>query len=225
MAGLRCSPRIFLTSSMEGPVYLKQVYEFVKAKGGLCISDEVQTGFGRTGTNFWDFQNHGVKPDIVTMAKGIGNGTPLGAIATTAEVAKSLTKRIHFNTYGGNPVSCAIGRAVLKVIDEEKIQENALVVGKYLKDGLTKLQSKYDIIGDVRGKGLMLGVELVKDRKTKAPATEETGKVFEACKDMGVLIGKGGLYGNVFRIKPPMCITKADVDVTLQALDKAFQKL
>lgn len=159
------------------------------------------------------------------MAKGIGNGTPLAAVVTTREIAETLTKRIHFNTYGGNPVSMAIARAVLKSIDEDKCQENSLVVGKKLKDGLLKLQEKYEMVGDVRGKGLMLGMELVKDRKTKTPATQETNQVFERVKDMGLLVGKGGFYGNVFRIKPPMCVNSQDVDFVLDVFDIALKEI
>lgn len=226
VAGFICEPIQGVGGTIVMPDgYLKSVYKHVRDHGGLCIADEVQTGFGRTGTHYWGFESHGVMPDIVTMAKGIGNGAPLAAVVTTPQVAASLTKRIHFNTYGGNPVSSAIGRAVLRVIDEEGIQKNALELGAYMKTGLEKLKEKHTIIGDVRGQGLMLGVELVKDRTTKQPATQETAQVFERTKDMGVLIGKGGLYGNVFRIKPPMCINKENVDELMYVLDKALGEL
>ncbi|GAB4815989.1 hypothetical protein N2152v2_003035 [Parachlorella kessleri] len=205
--------------------YLPEVYQTIREAGGVCIADEVQTGFGRTGLHFWGFESQGVIPDIVTMAKGIGNGLPLGAVVTTPEIAATLNRRIHFNTYGGNPVCAAGGRAVLKVIEEEGIQAKAADVGGYLLEGLRRLQAKYDIIGDVRGQGLMVGVELVKDRTTKAPATAETVEVVERCKDMGVLLGKGGLYGSCLRIKPPMCITKPDIDFMLECLDTAFAGL
>jgi len=203
--------------------YLKHVYQYVRQAGGLCVSDEVQTGFGRTGTHFWGFQNYGVVPDIVTMAKGIGNGAALAAVATTPEIAKSLTNRIHFNTFGGNPVASAIGKAVLQVIEEEGIQKNALEIGNYLKAQLNDLKSRYELIGDVRGRGLMLGMEMVKNRKTKEPASAETAAIFEKAKDYGLLIGKGGLFGNVFRIKPPMCITKADADFIIAVLDRSIK--
>jgi len=185
----------------------------------------VQTGFGRTGTHYWGFQTQNVMPDIVTMAKGMGNGVPLAAVATTDEIAKTVARKLFFNTYGGNPVSCAVGRAVLRVIDKEGIQHKALVNGTYLKEKLVALQKKHSVIGHVRGKGLMLGVELVKDRQTKEPASAECAQVFETAKDLGLLIGKGGLYGNVLRIKPPMCITKEDIDFTHDVLDQAFSKL
>ena len=204
------------------PNYLGEVYEIVRAHGGLCIADEVQTGFGRTGDHYWGFQNYGVTPDIVVMAKGLGNGAPIAAVATRREIAEALTQRIHFNTYGGNPVSTAAALAVLEVIDEEALQENSKVVGGHLKAGLQKLQAKHAVIGDVRGKGLMLGVELVKDRTTKEPDPQATGKVLEVTRELGVLIGKGGISGNVLRIKPPMCITREDADFALAALDRAF---
>jgi alanine-glyoxylate transaminase / (R)-3-amino-2-methylpropionate-pyruvate transaminase len=205
--------------------YLQRVYETVRGAGGLCIADEVQTGFGRTGSNYWGFQNHGVTPDIVTMAKGIGNGAPLAAVATRADIASSLGQKIHFNTYGGNPVSCAIGREVLRVIDDEQTQRNSAERGAQFLDGFRRLQEKHDIIGDVRGKGLMLGAELVTDRETKAPATQEVAQIFEELKNQQILVGKGGLYSNVFRIKPPMCITADDVDYTLQAFDRCLSNL
>jgi alanine-glyoxylate transaminase/(R)-3-amino-2-methylpropionate-pyruvate transaminase len=202
--------------------YLKEVYAIVREHGGLCISDEVQTGFGRTGDHYWGFQNFDVVPDFVTMAKGIGNGAPLAAVTTRMDIAKALTQRLHFNTFGGNPVSMAAGLAVLDIIDEEGIQERARVLGARLKSGLQKLQRSHRIVGDVRGLGLMLGVELVRDRATKEPAKQEAIDVLEATREMGLLIGKGGLDGNVLRIKPPMCITEADVDFALDVFDQAF---
>ncbi len=144
---------------------------------------------------------------------------------TTPDIANSLANRIHFNTFGGNPVSCAMGKAVLEVIDRENLQQNCLETGEYLIDGLNNLMSKYDLIGDVRGRGLMTGVELVKDRKTKEPAKDGCARVFERTKEMGLLIGKGGLYGNVLRIKPPMCITREDVDFIIGVLDAAFGEM
>jgi alanine-glyoxylate transaminase/(R)-3-amino-2-methylpropionate-pyruvate transaminase len=202
--------------------YFQEAYKITRENGGLCIADEVQTGFGRTGANYWGFQNFGVTPDIVTMAKGIGNGVPLGAVTTRMDIARSLTQRIHFNTFGGNPVSMAAGLAVLDVIDEDGLQENSRVVGGHLIEGLRKLQKRHALIGDVRGMGLMIGVELVRDRATREPAKQETLDVLEACREMGMLIGKGGLDGNVLRIKPPMCITIEDADYALEVLDRAF---
>ena len=202
--------------------YLKEAYKITRDNGGLCIADEVQTGFGRTGDHYWGFQNFDVVPDFVTMAKGIGNGVPLAAVTTRMEIAQALTQRIHFNTFGGNPVCMAAGLAVLDVIDEDGLQENSRVIGKRLKDGFRDLAKSHQLIGDVRGMGLMLGVELVRDRKTKEPAKKETLALLEAAREMGVLVGKGGLDGNVLRIKPPMCITAEDADFTLDVLDRAL---
>ncbi|MGE5231406.1 MAG: aspartate aminotransferase family protein [Deltaproteobacteria bacterium] len=203
------------------PNYLPEAYEIVRRHGGLCITDEVQTGFARTG-HFWGFQHSGVVPDIVTMAKGIGNGMPLAAVSTRREIAEALAQRLHFNTFGGNPVSTAAGLAVLDVIETEKLAENARVVGARLKAGLQALMPRHPLIGDVRGLGLMLGVELVRDRHTKEPATAETLEVLERLREAGVLAGKGGLAGNVLRIKPPLCLTPEDADFAVAALDYAL---
>jgi len=204
--------------------YFQIVYEEVRKAGGLCIADEVQTGFGRTGTKFWGFENWDVVPDIVTMAKGIGNGTALGAVTTTPEIAKALVGKLHFNTFAGNPVQATYGLSTLDVIDEEGIQENALRVGGRLKAGLESLMDKHPIIGEVRGMGLMLGVELVRDRQTKEPAGSEAAEVLELARERGLLLGKGGLDGNVLRIKPPMCITADDADFLLACLDEVLEE-
>ena len=205
--------------------FLPEAHALAREHGGVCIADEVQTGFGRMGSHFWGFERAGVMPDIVTMAKGIGNGFPLAAVVTTPEIAQTLTRAQHFNTYGGNPVVSAVGRAVLRTIDEDGLQENAAIVGAYLKRRLTELQDKHDVIGIVRGDGLMLGMELVKDRATKEHAPAETAQVFERMKELGVLIGKGGMNGSVFRIKPPMCMTMADADFLADAMDQAMGEL
>jgi alanine-glyoxylate transaminase/(R)-3-amino-2-methylpropionate-pyruvate transaminase len=146
-------------------------------------------------------------------------------VVTRPDIAQALASRIHFNTFGGNPVVCAQGRAVLQVIDREHLQENSLQVGNHLREGFRKLSEKHNIIGDARGKGLMLGIELVKDRTTKEPAKDECVQVFETARELGLLIGKGGLFGNTLRIKPPMCITHADADFMLEVLDVAFSGL
>ncbi len=202
--------------------YLSEAYSIVREHGGLCIADEVQTGFGRTGDHYWGFQNFDVVPDFVVMAKGIGNGVPLAAVTTRLEIAQALTQRIHFNTFGGNPVCMAAGNAVLDVIEEDGLQENCRVVGSRLKSGLRKLMKEHRIIGDVRGMGLMLGVELVRDRDTKEPAKQEAMHVLEATREMGMLIGKGGIDNTVLRIKPPMCITAADADFAIDVFHSAF---
>lgn len=202
--------------------YLKHAYEHARAAGGVCIADEVQAAFGRTGTHYWGFETQGVIPDIVTLAKGIGNGCPLAAVVTTPEIAGALTQRAHFNTFGGNPVVSAQGKAVLEVIDREGLQANSLRIGAQLKSGLVQLAAKHSLIGEVRGLGLMLGVELVKDRATKVPAREECAAVFEKCREFGLLVGKGGFHGNVLRIKPPMCLTSADADFLVDVVDAAL---
>jgi alanine-glyoxylate transaminase/(R)-3-amino-2-methylpropionate-pyruvate transaminase len=205
--------------------YLKQTYEYVRAAGGVCIADEVQTGFGRTGTHFWGFETQGVIPDIVTMAKGIGNGAPLGAVVTTPKIAAVMSQKVHFNTFGGNPVVSAIGTAVLEVIEQEKTQANCLELGAYILAGLEKLKAKHKIIGDVRGKGLLLGIEFVKDRATKEPAKEACAQVVENARELGLLLGKGGLWGQTIRFAPPMNITKADADFLLAVLDESVAAL
>ena len=210
-------------ATMGAPNYLREAYAVVREHGGLCISDEIQTGFGRTGEYYWGFESFGVVPDIVTTAKGLGNGSPIAAVTTRAEVARTLAQRNHFNTFGGNPVSTAAALATLDVIDEEGLQENCRVLGHRLRTGLERLQRDHALVGDVRGMGLMLGVELVRDRGTKEPAKQETLDVLEAAREGGVLIGKGGLDGNVLRIKPPMCVTAADVDFALDVLDAALR--
>jgi len=205
--------------------YLKHAYEHVRAAGGLCIADEVQAGFGRTGAHYWGFETQDVIPDIVTMAKGIGNGCPLGAVVTTPKIAAALAQRTHFNTFGGNPVVCAQGSAVLDVIDREKLQANSLKIGNRILAGLGQLREKHNIIGDVRGKGLLLGIELVKDRQSKEPAREECGQVMETCKDMGLLLGKGGLWGQTISFSPPMCANEQDADFLLEVVDRALGSL
>jgi alanine-glyoxylate transaminase/(R)-3-amino-2-methylpropionate-pyruvate transaminase len=190
----------------------------------VCIADEVQTGFGRTGTHYWGFETQGVIPDIVTMAKGIGNGCPLGAVVTTPKIAATLAARTHFNTFGGNPVVSAQALAVLDVIEREKLQENALRIGNRILAGLNKLKEKHNIIGDVRGKGLLLGIELVKDRQSKEPAREECAQVVEIAREMGLLLGKGGLWGQTVRFSPPMCVNEQDADFLLEVLDRSLNE-
>ena len=207
------------------PEYFRIIYDIVKKHDGLFISDEVQTGFGRTGSAYWGIENWGVEPDMITMAKGIGNGIPLGAVTSTPEIASVLDQKLFFNTFGGNPVSMAQGMATLQEIDEQGLQEKSARVGTRLMDGLKRLYSQYEIIGDVRGMGLMTGIELVKSRESREPAPEATAQVMEFAKDGGLLVGKGGFFGNVIRIKPPMCITEDDVDLIIDVLDDCFKEL
>ncbi|KAK7792660.1 hypothetical protein R5R35_005118 [Gryllus longicercus] len=203
--------------------YLKKVYNLIRSNGGVCIADEVQTGFGRTGDHFWGFEMHGVQPDIVTMAKGIGNGFPLAAVVTTPEIAQSLGQALHFNTFGGNPLASAVGLAVLNVMEEENTQLNSKNVGTYLIDKLQKLR-KYECVGDIRGKGLMIGVEMVNNKETREPLSREYFQaIWENCKDMGLLLGAGGLHGNVFRIKPPMCVNNNDINFTVEVFETAIE--
>lgn len=204
------------------PEYFRIVYDIVRAAGGLCIADEVQTGFGRLGSHFWGFERYDVVPDIVVMAKGIANGAPLGAVTTRAEIAVCMTQKLHFNTFGGNPLSMSQALATLDILEKDNIQQRALEIGGYLKERLVDLQSNHELIGDVRGQGLLLGVELVRDRQSKEPASKEAKRIHEEMKNRGVLIGLGGVYGNVLRIKPPMCITRADVDFLVDRLDQSL---
>ncbi|XP_046527590.1 alanine--glyoxylate aminotransferase 2, mitochondrial isoform X1 [Equus quagga] len=204
--------------------FLKEAFKLVRERGGVCISDEVQTGFGRLGSHYWGFQTHDVVPDIVTLAKGIGNGFPMGAVVTTPEIAKSLAKRrFCFSTFGGNPLACAIGSAVLEVIKEENLQENSQEVGTYMLLELAKLRDEFEIVGDVRGKGLMIGIEMVKDKMSRQPLPpEEVSQIHEDCKHMGLLVGKSGVFSQTFRIAPPMCITKPEVDFAVEVFRSAL---
>jgi len=193
----------------------------VRAAGGLTIADEVQIGLGRVGNKFWGFELHDVVPDIVTMGKPLGNGHPLAAVVTTPEVAASFhTGMEYFNTFGGNPVSAAIGLAVLEVVQDGHLQANAINMGKYLTDGVREMSKRHSIIGDVRGSGLFIGVELMRDEKT--PATEEMGDLIEYAKDRGVFLSCDGPDNNVLKIKPPMVLTTKDVDLFLNIFDEGL---
>lgn len=208
----------FITPPKE---YFQVAVPIIKKYGGIFICDEVQTGFGRTGKKMFGIEHWEVEPDIITAAKGIANGAPLGATIATTEIADSFTG-LTISTFGGNPVSMAAGLATIEVIEEENLAENAYEVGRYLKDGLLDLQKKYPSIGDVRGMGLMLACEFVKEKKE--PDSEIVIRLFEELKKIGVLIGKGGLYGNVVRISPALTVTKSQVDDFLLALDSALEK-
>jgi 4-aminobutyrate aminotransferase len=203
------------------PEYFKIVYRIVKNYGGLFIADEVQTGWGRTGKKWWGIEQWEVTPDIITSAKSMGNGVPVGLTITTAELADKF-QGLTISTFGGNPVTSAAVRAVIEVIEEENLRENTFVVGGYFRKKLEELQQKYPLIGDVRGMGMMQALELVKDRQTKEPAPQETTQVMERARSNGLLIGKGGLFGNVIRMSPPMNISKVDVDEAIRLLDKSF---
>jgi len=200
--------------------YLENVYNAVRAAGGVCIADEVQTGLGRIGTDFWAFEKYGVVPDIVVLGKPIGNGHPIGAVITTPEIAESFDNGMEFfSTFGGNNVSCAIGLAVLEVVEEEKLQSHALQVGERLISGLRDLQQRYDIISDVRGSGLFLGVEL---RNGNAPATVEANEIVNRMREQGILFGTDGPFNNVLKIRPPMPFSHADADLLISTLTETF---
>ena len=192
----------------------------MRQAGGVCVADEVQTGFGRAGTHFWMFETQGVVPDIVTMGKPIGNGHPMGAVVTTPEIAASFANGMeYFNTFGGNPVSCAVGLAVLDVIRDEGLQENARDTGDYLLEGLRSLAGRHPLIGDVRGQGLFLGFEMVRDRETREPAAGEAAELVNRMKDLGILLSTDGPLHNVIKIKPPLVFSRADADLVLERLD------
>ncbi|MEM7224978.1 MAG: aspartate aminotransferase family protein [Pseudomonadota bacterium] len=205
--------------------YLKGAFERVRAAGGLAVVDEVQAGFARTGKTYWSFEPHEVVPDIVIMAKGIGNGVPLAAVVAKRHVAEVLADKFYFNTYGANPIACAAGRAVLRAIEDDGLQANALRVGGQLMSVIEDLKQRYEVIGDVRGRGLMLAIELVKDRASKEPATEETAAVFEVTREMGLVMSKSGTYRNVLRMCPPLCIEENDVDFFADAIGKSFARV
>jgi alanine-glyoxylate transaminase/(R)-3-amino-2-methylpropionate-pyruvate transaminase len=208
------------------PAYLREAYRVTREYGGLCISDEVQTGFGRTGARPWGFELHGVTPDIVTMGKPVANGFPLGVVVTRREIMESFMSRTSFfSTFGGNNVACAAGMAVLEVLEREQLQASAQKVGEHLKAGLRGLMKKHDLIGDVRGMGLMIGVELVTDRKARTPATKETKRVLNLMRDHGVLVGYEGRHVNIVKVRPPMPFKIEHADQTVDAMDKALRAL
>jgi 4-aminobutyrate aminotransferase-like enzyme len=207
------------------PNYLNSAYAHARTAGALCIADEVQVGFGRVGSHFWGFETQQVVPDIVTLGKPIGNGHPLAAVITRREIADSFNNGMeYFNTFGGNPVSCAIGLAVLEVIEAEQLQANAREVGNYLLDGLHRLQERFEIIGDVRGLGLFIGVELVRDRVSLMPAASQASYIAERMKQNGVLISTDGPLHNVLKIKPPMCFDQDNAGFLLERLESVMEE-
>jgi len=222
VAGFICESIISCGGQIELPEgYLIIAYESVRKAGGICIADEVQMGCGRIGSAFWGFQLHGVIPDIVTIGKPIGNGHPLAAVVCTPQVADAFDNGMeYFNTFGGNPVSCAIGKEVLHVLKQEKLQENALLVGNYLKSELVKMQEEFVIIGDVRGQGLFLGIELTDNSKN--PLTEKAAYMANRMKDLGILISTDGYDINVLKIKPPMVFSRENADELLARLRTVF---
>ena len=203
--------------------YLRSAFEHTRAAGAVCVADEVQVGFGRVGTHWWGFDVQGAAPDIVTLGKPIGNGHPLGAVVTTRAIADAFDNGMeYFNTFGGNPVSCAIGLAVLDVIEDEGLMENARVAGERFQAGLRELAASHPIIGDVRGLGLFIGAELVRDPDTLEPATAEASAIVNAMRERGILLSTDGPFNNVIKIKPPLVFTAADADRVVSELDSVL---
>jgi 4-aminobutyrate aminotransferase-like enzyme/Ser/Thr protein kinase RdoA (MazF antagonist)/murein DD-endopeptidase MepM/ murein hydrolase activator NlpD len=233
-ASTGAGPGAFIAESLPGCAgqielpagYLRAAYAHVRAAGGVCIADEVQVGLGRVGSHVWAFETQGVVPDIVTLGKPIGNGHPLGAVVTTPAVARSFeTGMEYFNTFGGNPVSCRVGLAVLGVMRDERLQARAADVGAHLRRGLEALAERHQLIGDVRGRGLYLGVELVRDRERRDPARAEAAAVVEGVKRRGVLLSTDGPDANVLKIKPPLAVSREDCDRFRAALDSALEEV
>jgi 4-aminobutyrate aminotransferase-like enzyme len=206
--------------------YLASVYGKVRAAGGVCIADEVQTAYGRLGKYFYGFEQQSVVPDIVALGKPIGNGYPLGAVVTSAEIASSFDNGPEFfSTFGGSTVSCTVGAAVLEIVHKERLQSHAQKVGSHLRDGLRKLMDRYALIGDVRGSGFYLGVELVRNRDTKEPAVQEATEIINQMREAGVLIGTDGPFHNVLKIRPPMPFSGEDADMLVKCLHDALARL
>lgn len=206
--------------------FLAPAVAAVRKAGGVVICDEVQPGFGRTGSHFWGHQRAGVVPDIVTLGKPMGNGHPIGGVVAGADTLNAFRKAFrYFNTFGGNPVSCAAATAVLDVLEEEKLQENAVVVGDCARKGLERLAQKHGLIGDVRGSGLFFGAELVTDREGKTPDADLAARVINDMRRNGILMGKLGIHQNATKIRPPMPFTTENADLMLVALDDALSRL
>jgi len=206
--------------------YFRAAYEKVRAAGGLCVADEVQSGLCRLGDHMWGFEDSGVIPDIVTMGKPIGDGHPLAAVVTTPAIAEAFARKFHyFNTFGGNPVSTAVGLAVLDVIEEEGILSHVHELGAHLGPALRGLVKSRGVAADVRGKGLFYGIELLRDEKTAEPAPELASRVREHLRRNGVLVGTSGPHNNVIKIRPPMVISREQIDLLLGTMDQAFRAL
>ena len=228
-AGLK--PAVFMLDSLfvsngtpDVPVgYVNSVVEKVRAAGGLFIADEVQAGFSRSGSHMWGHLMHGVQADIVTMGKPVGSGYPLGVVVTRPEILDDFVSQVGlFSTFGGNPVACAAGLAVLEVLEKEGIQANVKETGDYLRQGIRDLMTRHAWIGDVRGWGLMVGVELVRDRTTKEPAIDEAKRLINLMREAGVLISVGGMLRNVLKIRPPLVFQREHADIMLKALDQSL---
>ena len=208
----------FITPPKE---YFKIVFKVVKDYGGLFIADEVQTAWGRTGKRWFGIEQWEVTPDIITSAKGLGNGVPIGVTMTRPEIAASF-KGLQISTFGGNPVTSVAAKAVIDLIEEDRLMDNAYTVGNYFREGLESLKEKFPRVGDVRGMGLMQAMEFVKDPVSKEPDAAATNQFMEECRKRGLLVGKGGLYGNVIRTSPPLNIAKSDVDEAIRIMDQSL---
>jgi 4-aminobutyrate aminotransferase-like enzyme len=208
----------FVTPPKE---YFQIVEKIVRSHGGIFISDEVQTGWGRTGGKWFGIEQYGVVPDIITSAKGLGNGAPIGLTLARPEVADAM-KGVTISTFGGNPVTTTAAKAVIDFIEEQNLMANCTQTGAYFRGRLEELKEKHEIVGDIRGMGLLQAIELVEDRQTKIPATAATAQVMEAARENRILLGKGGMFGNVLRFSPPMNVGKSDVDQFIDALDKSL---
>jgi 4-aminobutyrate aminotransferase-like enzyme len=226
LAAFVCDGIFDSNGALEAPAdYFQQAYEKVRAAGGLCIADEVQAGICRTGT-FWGFEHYDVVPDIVFTGKPFGGGYPVAAVFTTREIADAwAASDVYFNTFGGNPVAAAAAKAVIHFAQRERMPEHVRDVGAYLRDRLVALSHKHEIIGNIQGLGLFIGVDLVKDRVKRAPASEIAGKIPDAMKAEGVLIGLTGRFGNCLKFRPPLVFSKADVDATVEAFDRVLTRL
>jgi 4-aminobutyrate aminotransferase-like enzyme len=211
----------FVTPPKE---YFKIVFKIIKNYGGLFIADEVQTGWGRTGKRWFGIEQWEVTPDILTAAKGLANGVPIGGTFTRPEIAASF-KGLQISTFGGNPVTSVAAKATIDLIEEDRLMDNAATVGSYFRDGLEELKNKHELVGDVRGMGLMQAIELVKDRNSKEPAAQETNQFMEECRKRGLLVGKGGFYANVIRMSPPLNIAKSDVDEATRIMDESLMAI
>jgi len=206
--------------------FLSKAFKLVRENGGICIADEVQIGFGRMGSNYWGFETENVIPDIITVGKSMGNGHPLSAVITTRDIADRFNNGMeYFNSFGGNPVSCAVGRSVLKVIEKEKLQENALKTGSFLIKLLKNLKKEHPIIGDVRGRGLFIGIELVRDKNTKEPADIESKQLVNRIKDKGVLLSVDGPFNNVIKLKPPLVFNKENAKFLVNKLGQTLEEI
>lgn len=227
LAGFICEPVYGNAGGIALPRnYLRDVYQRVRQRGGVCIADEVQVGYGRLGTHFWGFEEQGVVPDIITMAKGMGNGHPLGAVITRREIAEALEAQGYFfSSSGGSPVSCRIGMAVLDVHEEEGLWRNAQEVGGYFKQRLQALVERHPLVGAAHGSGFYLGLELVRDRHTLEPATEETAELCDRLRELGIFMQPTGDYLNILKIKPPMVTTRESVDFFVDCVSKVLDEL